>query len=302
VELPGNPSGPVKVADLAGSAGIGWNSATIEGLAVGPADVSMQLNQGICQFAPIDTTVTDGRLHLTPQIRLDRNPALLVLPAEKVIDRVKMTPEMCNRWLKFVTPFLADATQIDGQFSLNVAAGTLPLKSPTAGTLDGTLGVHQVRVRPGASALQVLGLYEQIQSIITKKPAGVPRDRVWMNMPEQAIPFKLTAGRVHHQNVTFIVGDGTIQSSGSVGIDETVDLMLLVPIRDDWASSDKLLSGLKGKSLRIPVRGTLSSPQIDSRILTELATQIGGTALEGALENKLDDLFKKKLNKFLPGQ
>ena len=298
------PNGAVKPVDLAGNGGIGWSSATIESLPIGPGDVSMVLDKGICRFQPIDTTIADGRFHLTPMIRLDRNPALLVLPAEKVIDRVQITPEICNRWLKYVTPFMADATQVDGQFSLEVAGGNLPLQSPGSGDLSGTLGVHQVRVRPGASALQLLGVYEQIESLITRKPASAPRDRVWMQMPEQAIPFKLAAGRVHHQNVTFVIGDGTIHSSGSVGMDESIDLLLQVPVQDDW-TKEKLLAGLKGKSLKIPVRGTLNSPQIDSRVLTELASQIGGTALEGAIEgkikNELDDLFKKKLNKFLPG-
>ncbi len=295
--------GAMKPIELTANAGIGWDSAVIQGLRMGSTDVAARLDKGVCQFAPINTTLADGKLHLTPQIRFDRNPAVLVLPKEKVIDRVQMSPELCNAWLKFVAPLLADATQIDGQFSLDVASGALPLSAPTTGELGATLGVHHVKVRPGGTALQVLGMFDQIQSIITRKPAGNgPRDHIWMQMPEQAIAFKLAGGRVHHTDVTFLIGDGVVQSSGSVGMDETIDLVLQIPIRDEWTRDQKLLAGLKDKSLKIPVRGTLTRPQIDSRILTELATQIGGTALEGVLEDKLDDLFKKKLNKFLPGQ
>jgi translocation and assembly module TamB len=227
----------------------------------------------------------------------------LVLPAEKVIDRVQISPELCNSWLKFVAPLLADATQIDGQFSLDLAGGSLPLAKLTSGELGGALGVHHAKVRPGATALQILGVIEQIKSVIERKPVGnAPRDRIWMQMPEQAISFRMTGGRVHHQNATFTIGDGTVMSSGSVGLDETIDLVLQIPIQDDWLKDEKLLSGLKGKSLKVPVRGTLGRPQVDSRVLTELATQIGGTALEGVIENQLDDLFKGKLKKFLPGQ
>ena len=295
--------GALKPSDLSANAGIGWDSAVIQGLKMGPTDVSARLDKGVCQFAPINTTLSGGKLHLTPQIRFDRNPAVLVLPKEKVIDRVQMSPELCNAWLKFVAPLLADATQIDGQFSLDVAGGALPLSAPTTGELGATLGVHHARVRPGGAALQVLALFDQIQSVITRKPAGNgPRDHIWMQMPEQAIVFKLAGGRVHHTDVTFLIGDALVRSSGSVGIDETVDLVLQIPIRDEWTRDQKLLAGLTGKSLKIPVRGTLTRPQFDSRVLTELATQIGGTALEGVLEEKLDDLFKKKLNKFLPGQ
>jgi hypothetical protein len=293
-------SGPV---DLSANAGIGWDSAMLQGLPVGPADVAVRLEKGICQFAPIDTTLANGKLHLTPSIRLNRSPAILILPAEKVMDRVRMSPELCNAWLKFVAPLLADATQMEGEFSLDVAGASLPLLAPTTGDMRGTLGVHHVRVRPGGAALQVLGLFDQIKSVITRKPAGNgPGDRIWMQMPEQAIPFTLAAGRVHHQNVTFAIGDGIVQSSGSVGMDETIDLVLEIPFRDEWIKDQKLLAGIRGKGLKIPVRGTLSKPQFDSRVLTELASQIGGTALEGVLDEKLDDLFKKKFGKFLPGR
>jgi hypothetical protein len=290
------------LADLTGSLGIGFDSAIVEGLAVGPTDVSAKLDQGICQFAPISTTVADGRLHLTPQLQLNRNPMLLVLPAEKVIDQVQITPEICNSWMKYVTPLLADSTQIDGKFSLDLTGGAVPLSAPMNGELGGTMGVHHVKVRPAGMALQVSAVVDQIKSIIQKKPAGGPKEEVWMQMPEQGIPFKLTGGRVYHQNVTFAIGEAIMQSTGSVGADETIDLTLQVPIQDDWVKDQKVLAGLKGKALRVPLRGTLTRPQIDSRVLTELATQIGGTALEGAIENKLDDLFKKKLGKFLPGQ
>jgi hypothetical protein len=128
-----------------------------------------------------------------------------------------------------------------------------------------------------------------------------------MQMPEQAIPIKLVGGRAYHQNVTFQVGEGTIVSSGSVGLlDESVDLVLQIAILEDWIKDQKLLAGFKGKSLKVPVRGSLSQFQLDPRVLTDLATQIGGSAIEGALggalEDKVDDLFKGKLKKFLPGQ
>ena len=299
----GTTSGILTAVDLAGNAAVGWDSAVIEGLNVGATDISARLDKGICQFSPIETTVADGKLHLTPQVRFDRNPALLLLPAEKVIDRVQITPQLCDSWLKYVAPLMADATQIEGQFSLDVTGGTLPVAAPMTGEMAASLGVHHVQVRPGGAALQVMGMVDQIKSLIQRKPVGNgPRDRIWMQMPEQSIPFKLTGGRVYHQGVTFKIGDGTVQSSGSVGMDETIDLVLQIPILDEWANDQKLLAGLKGKTLKIPVRGSLARPQFDSRVLTELATQIGGTALEGAIEDKLDDLFKKKLNKFLPGQ
>lgn len=289
--------------NLTGQAGIGWDAALVEGLEVGATEISARLDRGVCQFAPIETTIAGGKLHLTPQIRFDRTPAIVIIPAEKILDQVKLTPQLCNTWMKYVTPMLVDATQIDGKFSVDITGCALPVTAPMTGEMAGALEVHQVQVRPGGVALQVIGMFDQIKALIQRTPLGVgPRDRIWMEMPEQAIPFKLVGGRVYHQNVTFIIGDGQVQSSGSVGMDETIDYVLLIPIRDEWAKDQKLLGGLKGKTIRIPVQGTLSRPQIDSRILGELAAQIGGTALQDVLEDKVDELFKGKLKKFLPGQ
>ena len=43
-------------------------------------------------------------------------------------------------FLKFAVPLLADTTQIDGEFSLELTGGARPLASPKSGELDGVLG------------------------------------------------------------------------------------------------------------------------------------------------------------------
>jgi len=57
------------------------------------------------------------------------------------------------------------------------------------------------------------------------------------------------------------------------------------------------LAGLKGKAIRIPISGTLSRPQPDTRILGEVSREFGESALEGLIENKLDEFLKKRKNK-----
>ena len=293
------------LSDLSGQAGLGWQSAILYGLTAGPGDVSARLDKGICQFAPLDTTINEGRLHFTPQIRLDQSPALLVLPQEKVIDQVRLSPELCSSWLKFVMPLLADAAEVEGKFSLDVAGGSLPLMTPTSGEMSGAVGVHRAQVRPGPASMQIVGLIDQIRSVIRQRAAGDPqRERVWMELPEQSVDFKLTQGRMHHRALTIQIQDVTLRTSGFVGMDETLNLTAEFVIPDDWIGNTKLLAGLKGKSIRIPIGGTLSRPVPDGRILGELTRQLGGSALEGLLEKKLDSkldgLFKKNLNKLLP--
>jgi len=203
-----------------------------------------------------------------------------------------------------VAPMLAEATQVNGKCSLDLAGGALPLSAPKTGELSGVLTVHQAQVRPGASATQVLSMMGQIQSILQKRPAGnLLGDQVLIEMPEQPVSFKLANGRVTNDGVTFVIRGASIRSSGSVGlIDETLDIVLQIPIRDEWVPDKRLLQGLKGQSLQIPVRGTLSQPQIDGRVIGDLAAKMGGAALNGVLDGAINDLFNKKMNKILPGQ
>ena len=71
--------------------------------------------------------------------------------------------------------------------------------------------------------------------------------------------------------------------------------MAEVPVREEWLRNinEKLLAGLKGYVLQIPIGGTLSRPQIDNRALAELARQIAGSAANRWIENELEKQLKK---------
>ena len=126
----GTATSTVGSVDLSGHAGFGWASANVCGIKAGAGDVSAQLDRGVCRFAPLKIAVNDGTLHLTPTVYLDRNPFTVVLPQEKLVDQVSLSPELCANALKFVAPMLADSTQVDGKFSADMHSATLPLLAP----------------------------------------------------------------------------------------------------------------------------------------------------------------------------
>jgi hypothetical protein len=243
--------------------------------------------------------VNEGKLHLEPQFRFDVAPSLLVLPKEKVLDQVRLSPELCNQWLKFVTPLLADAAQVEGRFSLDVTSGSLPLSAMTNGDVDGTFLIHDAQVRPGNLAAEIVGAVEQVRSIVQRRPPkSLNRERPFMKMPAQEVSFKLTEGRVTHQGATFVFSDLVVRTSGAVSLaDESLELIADIPIKDEWVgSNDKLLGSLKGKSVQIPIRGTLSRPQLDNRVIAQLARDIGTSAVENLLEDQLKGKVPDKVD------
>lgn len=299
-------SPPASLMDFSGEAGLGWSAANVYGIVAGKGDVSAKLDHGVCQFAPLDFAVNEGKFHLTPTVYLDRDPAVLVLPQEKVIDQVRISPELCHGWLKFILPTLADSAQVEGKFSLDMQGATVPIYTPTTGSVDGKLSVHQVQVRPGPLALKIVSGIDQLQTLISRKPLGDLSKDVWLEMPEQHVPFKLIEGRVHHEGMTFMVKNVIVKTSGSVGLDESIQLIAEVPVKDEWLGSNKIFAPLKGQSVQIPISGTLTNPQLDPRVFSNLTKQMGGSLLEGVIKDqvgdKLDDALSNGLNRFLKGK
>jgi hypothetical protein len=125
-----------------------------------------------------------------------------------------------------------------------------------------------------------------------------PSDVEWLMLPQQDVPVELNSGRVYHRGLQIMVRDTTLVSTGSVGVDQTIALLVEVPIRDEWVAKDRLLSGLRGQTLKIPIGGTVSQPQVDKRVLEQLAAQFinnaAGQLLENELQKGLDKLFRPK--------
>jgi hypothetical protein len=122
--------------------------------------------------------------------------------------------------------------------------------------------------------------------------------KVWLTMPEQRIDFQVVDGKVKHRNLSVRIGDATITTGGSVGLDGQMEMDAVVPIPDDWADKSPWLAGLRGQALQFPVRGSLSNPQIDSRLLKQLSEQ----TFQKATDNLLRQGINRGLDKLLGGQ
>ena len=310
------------IAALTGEAGLGWQTAKLYGLTAGAGDVSCKLKEGVGVIALRDLPVNEGTVRLTSQLRLDRAPAMIVLQSERVIDKVKLSPELCAGWLKFVAPIMADATRVDGRFSVVIASGALPLGDPTTGEVAGQFTIHEAELAPGPFAAQVVMIVDRIKALTksrslkpadllalaeqTASPPNGGGNRAWVTLPEQEVPFRMTNGRVFHEGLTLVTKEATLKTRGSVGLDESLDLVIEVPVRDEWIAQNKSLSSLRGKSLQIPVRGSLTQPQLDARVLEGLAREAFTAPVENLLENELQKELEKGLgqglNRFLPGK
>lgn len=268
--------------------GIGWKSGELHGLTLGPTDITAKYSsrwvtgrkEEALVFDSIKVSVNDGLLRAQPQVLLNplptptnENPGpLLLMGQTRLLERVSITRDMCAEWLKYVAPLLGDATRIKGRLSVGLTHARIPIGDMNSADILGSLTVHSGEIRPGPLTEPFVRLVRRIHSIAGKNILG-ETDAI-LRTTEREIPFRLLGGRVYHENMLVRTGEVVMNSSGSVGLDESLDLLVQIQIPDHWVEADRLLAGWKGKVIDIPIRGTLERPDVDERALLDLARNL----------------------------
>ncbi|MEZ6049489.1 MAG: hypothetical protein R3C11_28705 [Planctomycetaceae bacterium] len=279
---------------LTGQADFAWDSARLYGLPVGPGELSLQLDDKIVRIEPVSLTVAEGRVNLSPHVRFDQASPTLHLDPTRAIENLRLTPELCSEFLQYVAPMLADVTQIEGHFSMDLNSAQIPLFTPESSDITGTLEVQQAEVRSGQMANQLTLLVKQVKNIINRGSiAGNGNvNNTWIVMPQQESEFRVTGGRVYHKKLEFQVDDAVIYTTGSVGFDNSLNLVAEIPLQEKWLGNNRLLASMKGQILRVPISGNLKAPVVDQQALAVFASQFAGSAAQNLLQNEVDKQLK----------
>jgi translocation and assembly module TamB len=187
---------------------------------------------------------------------------------------------------------LANVTQADGEFSLDLQSGRVPLTDPAKGEIAGWLTIHSAQVSGGPLVQEL--------SVLLKGPATLTLAK------DNVVPFRMVNGRVYHTGLELHFPELTIRTSGSVGVDGSLSLTAEMPVPPKWLGSSKLVkSALGNQTIRLPIAGTLSHPKIDERALREASAKFARDTVENAVrqeegkvkkeaENGLRKLFRRK--------
>jgi hypothetical protein len=295
-------SGPPTSLDswkrVTGEAGIGWTAMSLHGMQVGQADISAQLADGLVRTAkPIELDISQGRLTLLPVARVSPSPAEVHLPVGPLLTNVKLSPAVCAEGLRFVAPILADATVAEGTFSIKLDGGRIPVADPAAADIGGHLAM-QGNIKPGPVSQEFVGLIKELVTIVRRGslPNFRELDGSLISIDNSDVEFRMVNRRVYHRGMTIVVGTTPITTEGSVGLDETLQLTAEVPINARLLGADLSLGALEGKSIKIPIAGTLSKPKLDRRALQDIPRQL----IENAARDVLTDGLNKGLERLFP--
>lgn len=282
VAAPDSTLPPSMAPPLEIGAEIAWQSAVVFGVQSNKGLLRVSTSDRTLRLDPVNVPIGTGRFSARPQIPLDKKPLAAVLSQGPVLENVETTEQMCRTWLKYISPLMADATAVDGRFSLAMDQAIIPLDAPGTGVADGKLLMQKGRVGPGPIADEILQSVGMILQVAGQRLDA--KDIVWMNVPPQEIPFQLKNGRVTHGLTTFNVGGVIVTSQGSMGtLDRSLDVLVEFRLPDEWLRRGPVLAALQGEPLRIKIGGTLDKPQIDNRPLADFGQRAGMKAAAGLL-------------------
>ncbi|MBX7164797.1 MAG: hypothetical protein K1X74_00490 [Pirellulales bacterium] len=272
------------LARLDGRGALGWESGSLYGFDLGKGELQARLLEGKLQLDLLKIPLSGGTLNLQPVVIVEPRPMLVTLPAGKALDHARISPEMCQRFLKYIAPVMADVGTASGQFSIDLQGGRIPVAAPSQGDIAGQATIHSAEVAAGP-------LVEAL-TIVLQRPSTARLSR------ESVVPFRMVQGRIYHQNLQLVFPDLTIRTYGSVGLDQSLALMAEMPVPPKWIGNNSLGAALQNQTIRLPIAGTLSKPVIDQVALQQASAQFLRDAtvdsLRNEMNNQLDRLIRPR--------
>lgn len=272
---------------LSGSAAVAWQSVRAYGFEVGAAELRAKLDRGIVKVNPVEATFGGGKVRLEPTVNLTIADYDLSFAKGRVVERARLTPAACADALGFALPAIANAAQADGLFSFDLADNRVPLADPDRAAVRGNLTVHTATVSPGPLVTELATLLGAKQTTHTLAT-------------EQVVPVRLENGRVHHENFAIRIGQSDVRTSGSVGLDGSLSLVLDLPVPpralDRLLPDNPILRESLGKQrIKVPVGGTLKRPKLDAKALDDGVAAV----MRGAAKDAAGQLFRKGQDRLL---
>ncbi len=234
---------------------------------------------------------------------------LIIQPAV-VFDRQPQSPQLCHQGLQLVAPALADSTSVAGEVTFQLNKFRVPLggtdahKGAERMEIAGLLTLHHV-----SAGLKNPAVSQVVQLVATLLHVEIPRTiRV---VEDTEVAFEVREGRVYHEGLAFVLSELTpdfvVRTSGSVGIDESLDLTVEVVIPPILLRDGPVGRQLSRHPFAVHVAGSLDQPKIElplnqpwlwvlvRDVLSHQSTQ-GDHPLANALIDALEDLIEQPPN------
>ena len=185
--------------------------------------------------------------------------------------------------LRFVIDAYLDAAKADSYLQ---TSATSDKHTPLFRTISrsGQLTIHQAEAAPGSSLSSLLEVVDLLRRTGDSSQSLTARSLV---LPEQTIPVQVRQGFVAHEGLIMELSGYRMKTSGAVGLNKELQMVIEVPLEKSTAAGS-------GRSLKVPLRGTMTQPQPDTGALLQ---NLGTQKIQENLGDQVDKTLNKQLNK-----
>ena len=264
----------------------GWTAAEVAGFQFAPGEMPVRFFEGQLALGPFDLQASGGRVRGAPWLRLLPGPAELVVPPGRCLDRVAITPQMCDRWVTWLVPLVGHSTHTHGLMSVDLGGARLPLADPFGGETSGQIIFENLEATPGEQVRPLVNLLVKLQSAIDPRFAFGDK-AVLLRVRPEPVTIRLTDRRLWHEGLVMDSGQLVIRSGGSVGADGTLAMVVEIAFRGDIVGATPVVGQLLRTPLAIPLKGTVHRPQFDARAIDVMVGRIMENTAEAVIGPKL---------------
>lgn len=284
---------PTEDQQLIVKALMSWSGGRVAELPVSAGMAEIAYDGRLATLRTYNVKLSNGQVKLSPSVDLSQPRPAINLNKNIELTGVELNEDFSRTWLRYVSPFFADATSVNGTFSLHDVQGHMPIHDTSQGNVSAKLSFQDGRLGPGPTLNQIFGLVETVRGLSGfRNPIAMlnPQAR-WVEVPRQTANITMKDGLVEHEQLVYLIAGVPMTTSGSVNVvTQEMNMVAALKIPDDWVEGRPLLAALKGESITIGIGGTTARPQIDGRPIADLARKFGA----GAAGNLIFDLIDRR--------
>ena len=265
---------------------LGWESGHITGMDIGPALVPVILTETSLKVEQAQIPVNRGKLAFAGQLHYRPGPVWMHLEPGATASSIQLTPEMTDRWLKYVAPLVANATRIQGTLGAQNDDATIVFDQPQQTQVTGRINISEAEMTAGPLASQIIqgigsltsltgGLSPPLAPQSVAQPSPSPKTTNLVTLPPQTVDFSVRQGIVSHQRLYLQLDRAQVITSGRVAFDGSLNMIAQIPLDARWLGRD--IQQLAGQVVTLPIDGSISRPSLDSSSFRQIATQLGNS-------------------------
>jgi hypothetical protein len=197
-------------------------------------------------------------IDLGMEIQYEADLPVLKLAPVKVFDHRRLTEQRGEEWLRLIVPALVDVADVQGEFSLSIDSMRVPLAGSKQQVLHSTELSGQLQLHDVTTKFET-PLLSAMVKVLADQYGKTPSETIRV-AKDAEIHFEFRDGRLFQEGLRIgfpdLSPDLICRSSGSVGLDRSLDLVLQVPA---------ILAGTqdrKSGEVHFQVTGTIDDPKV----------------------------------------